>query len=168
MNRDDSTAKILLNTLIFTIIAPGGVTLGIPYLLLNSPLNIPALRFNGEPLHWLALPLIVIGALIYAWCTVDFVMRGRGSPNPDAPPTRLVVSGLYRYSRNPMYVGLLTAIMGGGLWVGSALLFIYAAIAFLIVHLRVTRYEEPVLLQQFGESYQAYLKEVPRWLPRLG
>lgn len=168
MNRDDSTAKILLNTLIFTIIAPGGVTLGIPYLLLNSPLNIPALRFNSEMLRWVALPLIVMGALIYVWCTADFVMRGRGSPNPDAPPTRLVVTGLYRYTRNPMYVGLLTTIIGGGLWVGSALLFIYAAIAFLIVHLRVTRYEEPVLLKQFGESYQTYLNQVSRWVPRLG
>lgn len=167
MNRDDSTAKILFNTLIFTILAPGGVTLGIPYLLLNSPLNIPALRFNSEPLRWLALPLIVIGALIYAWCTADFVMRGRGSPNPDAPPTRLVVSGLYRYSRNPMYVGVLTAIIGGGLWVGSFLLFIYAVLAFVVFHFRVTRYEEPVLLKEFGESYEAYLNQVPRWVPRL-
>lgn len=168
MNREESTAKILFNTLLFTILAPGGVTLGIPYLLLNSPLNVPATRFNGESLRWLALLLIIMGALIYAWCTADFVMRGRGSPNPDAPPTRLVLSGLYRYTRNPMYVGLLTAIIGGGLWVGSFLLFIYAALAFVIVHLRVTRYEEPVLLKQFGKSYQMYLNQVPRWLPRLG
>ncbi len=167
MTRDDSTAKILFNTVLFTMLAPVGVTLGIPYLLLISPLNVPAMRFDGEAFRWLAGTLIFIGAIIYAWCTADFVLKGRGSPNPDAPPTRLVVSGLYRYIRNPMYVGLLTAITGGGIWVGSFLLLIYVALAFTIVHMRVTRYEEPVLLQQFGESYQSYLRQVPRWLPRL-
>jgi protein-S-isoprenylcysteine O-methyltransferase Ste14 len=168
MNRDESTAKILFNTLVFTILAPGGVTLGIPALLMASPLNIGALRFNPEPFRWLAGIFIMVGVLIYLWCTTDFVLRGRGSPNPDAAPTQLVVSGLYRFMRNPMYVGILAIIIGGGLWVGSTLLFIYAAVAFTIVHIRVIRYEEPVLLQQFGESYQKYLKRVPRWLPKVG
>lgn len=166
MSRGDSTAKILLNTVLFTMVAPGGVTLGIPALLLASPLNHSALQFNPLLTRWLAIPLILIGILIYLWCTADFVLRGRGSPNPDAAPTQLVISGLYRYTRNPMYVGILAIIIGEGLWVGSAILFIYAALAFLIVHLRVLRYEEPVLLKQFGVSYQDYLQRVPRWLPK--
>lgn len=163
MNAERSTSRILLNTILFSIIAPGGVTLGIPYLLLNSPLNLPLLQFDASALRWVAILFIVTGFSIYLWCTADFVMRGRGSPNPDAAPTRLVVSGLYRYTRNPMYVGLLTVIVGEGLWVGSALLFLYALVAFVIVHLRVLHYEEPTLLRLFGDDYRAYMERVPRW-----
>jgi protein-S-isoprenylcysteine O-methyltransferase Ste14 len=163
MNGEGSTARILLNTIIFSILAPGGVTLGLPYLLLNSPLNIPHFQFDPIALRWLSIFLIITGFFIYLWCTADFVMRGRGSPNPDAAPTRLVVSGLYRYMRNPMYVGLLTVIVGEGLWVGSALLFLYAIVAFVIVHLRVLYYEEPTLLKLFGGDYSVYMKRVPRW-----
>jgi protein-S-isoprenylcysteine O-methyltransferase Ste14 len=163
MNTENSTVRILLNTIIFSILAPGGVTIGIPYLLLNSPLNIPLLQFEPTAFRWLSIFLMMAGFLIYLWCTTDFVMRGRGSPNPDAAPTRLVVSGLYRYTRNPMYVGLLTVIVGEGLWVGSALLFLFAMVAFIIVHLRVLHYEEPTLLKLFGDDYSAYRKRVPRW-----
>ena len=81
-------------------------------------------------------------------------------------PKRLVARGLYRFVRNPMYVGVLLAILGQALWFGSAATLWYAMVAALFFHLFVVFYEEPTLRRKFGESYTEYAKSVPRWMPK--
>ncbi|HWP45479.1 MAG TPA: isoprenylcysteine carboxylmethyltransferase family protein, partial [Blastocatellia bacterium] len=91
--------------------------------------------------------------------------KGRGTPAPYDPPRRLVVSGLYRYTRNPMYVGIVTLLIGEALAFRSISLAIYSAAVWPLFHLRVIYYEEPKLRELFGQDYLDYCKKVSRWLP---
>ena len=118
--------------------------------------------------RWLAVVPSVLGFAIALRCVWDFGSTGRGTPAPFAPPQRLVVVGLYRYVRNPMYVGF--ALGWIGLWVvfGHANPRVIAAVAgvALAVHLFVLFYEEPTLRKKFGEDYEDYGRNVRRWWPR--
>jgi protein-S-isoprenylcysteine O-methyltransferase Ste14 len=96
-----------------------------------------------------------------------FALKGIGTPAPVAPTRHLVVSGLYRHVRNPMYVGVVLAIVGQALWLGSMALLGYAAAVFAAFFLFVLLYEEPALRRQFGAEYESYRRHVPRWLPRI-
>ena len=156
---------VALKTLLFTILAPGTVTVLVPYLLLTSgfqlfPVEIGALRILG-------LPPILLGALTYLWCAWDFTFTGRGSPAPIDPPKELVVKGLYRYVRNPMYVGITLILLGEALLFESAVLFLYAGLLLVCANPFIVYYEEPTLKRLFGASYESYCKSVPRWIPRL-
>jgi protein-S-isoprenylcysteine O-methyltransferase Ste14 len=155
---------VALKTLIFTVLVPGTVTVYIPYLLLSSAdaaqrLPLGVFRYFG------VIP-ILIGVAIYFWCAWDFTFTGRGTPAPIDPPKELVAKGLYRFVRNPMYVGVVTLLLGEAILFGSRALFIYAAAAFVIYQLFVVLYEEPVLRRKFGAAYQRYCAETPRWFPR--
>ena len=105
--------------------------------------------------------------MILLWSFWNFLIEGRGTPAPLDPPKKLVAVGFYRYVRNPMYVGVLLILIGHFLWFKNVWLLVYTVVAFLIVHLFVTLYEEPTLKRKFGASYETYLKEVPRWIPRV-
>jgi protein-S-isoprenylcysteine O-methyltransferase Ste14 len=96
-----------------------------------------------------------------------FHAEGKGTLAPWAPPSRLVVSGLYQYVRNPMYLAVLSMVLGIAWWRGSPLTGAYAALLGVAFHLRVVVYEEPRLARSFGEGWDAYARAVPRWLPRL-
>ena len=96
-----------------------------------------------------------------------FAIHGRGTPAPVRPPTRLVVTGLYRYVRNPMYVGVLLVIVGWTVLIRSRDVAIYGASVAMAFHLFVVFVEEPMLRAQFGESYGMYCRSVSRWWPRL-
>jgi protein-S-isoprenylcysteine O-methyltransferase Ste14 len=96
-----------------------------------------------------------------------FALNGRGTPAPIAPPRILVVSGFYRYVRNPMYVGLIIILAGEGLLFARAALFLYGACVWLTFHVFVLAYEEPTLRRMFGADYETYCRHVGRWLPRL-
>ena len=154
---------VLIKTIIFTIFIPGSVTILVPYWLLSSssapPIQLGVLRYLG------ALPLL-IGVAIYCWCAWDFTFAGRGTPAPFDPPKQLVVRGLYRYVRNPMYVGIVSILLGEALLFASWRLFAYTASAFIFYSLIVVLYEEPALRHKFGESYRQYCKIVRRWIPR--
>ena len=100
-------------------------------------------------------------------CFARFATKGRGTPAPVAPTEYLVVSGFYRYVRNPMYVGVLAAIVGQALLFGSARLLVYAAAAWVVVTAFVMAYEEPAMARQFGADYESYCANVRRWWPRL-
>jgi len=159
-----SDAMVLLKTIIFTFLVPGTVTILVPYWLLSyrsapTPVQLGILGYLG------ALPILT-GASIYFWCAWDFTFAGRGTPAPIDPPKELVVRGLYRYVRNPMYVGILSILLGEALLFGSSRLFEYTAVAFIFFFLIVVLYEEPMLRQKFGESYREYCEDVPRWIPR--
>lgn len=110
--------------------------------------------------------LMALGAAVAITCVASFVVRGRGTPAPFDPPTRFVVSGPYRWVRNPMYVGGLTLLIGFGLWHRSASMLLFAALLFLLVHSFVVFYEEPQLERRFGAAYDRYRKAVRRWTPR--
>jgi protein-S-isoprenylcysteine O-methyltransferase Ste14 len=155
---------LLIKNIVFTIIAPGSALVLFPYLLLRS--GLPRLPVELGPARFIGLIPVTAGVLIYLWCLWDF-MRARGTPAPIDPPKELVAKGLYRYMRNPMYVGILSAILGEAILFETGLLVLYALLIFLMVYVFVTRYEEPTLQRLFGESYTRYRQTVGRWLPRM-
>jgi len=108
---------------------------------------------------------ILVSGTVAAWCLWDFAITGRGTPAPIKPPKTLVVRGLYRYTCNPMYVGVLTVIGGWALLFGSTDLAIYGLGVATVFHFFVVLYEEPHLRSVFGGSYEQYLSKVGRWLP---
>src|SRR5215471_11853679 len=141
---------VWLKTLIFTIIVPGSIIALIPYLLLSR--NQSSFAHIGPPQMFGLIPM-TIGAAIYLRCAWDFASAGKGTPAPIDPPKRLVARGLYRFVRNPMYVGVLITLLGEALLFSSLTLFLYAAIVINWQHLFVVFYEEPALKRKFGESY---------------
>lgn len=150
-----------LKSLIFLFLAPGIVGFYIPLVFLRS-----GPKLETGVFAYLAIPLWLIGGVTVLWCFWDFTFKGRGTPAPIDPPKELVASGLYRYVRNPMYVGVLTILAGHFVWFGYWWILAYAAFFFLATHSFVTLYEEPDLRRRFGPSYEAYLRHVPRWIPR--
>lgn len=150
-----------LGSILFFILAPGMVAGFIPLALLRT-----GTRIQIGFLSYLAFPLWIVGTVILVWCFWDFLAKGKGTPAPIDPPRELVVTGLYRYVRNPMYVGVLLVIIGHFLWFGFWNLLIYAVLVFLAFNAFVIFYEEPNLRQRFGAAYEEYRKRVPRWIPR--
>jgi protein-S-isoprenylcysteine O-methyltransferase Ste14 len=151
-----------LKSLLFLIAAPGLFALYIPLTYLRTGPTIETGIFS-----YLSIPLWLIGGFTLLWCFWDFTFKGRGTPAPIDPPKELVASGLYRYVRNPMYVGILLILSGHFVYFGYWVILAYAAFFFLATHLFVTLYEEPDLRRRFGAGYEHYLKKVPRWIPRL-
>jgi protein-S-isoprenylcysteine O-methyltransferase Ste14 len=150
-----------VKTVIFTILVPGTVAVVIPRAIASDAAT-PTLNSSIG-----FLPMAV-GAAIYFWCAWDFATAGQGTPAPIDPPKYLVVRGLYRFVRNPMYVGVLLVLAGESLAFQSLRILTYAAIVFVIVNLFVIFYEEPALKRKFGPEYEEYLRKVPRWIPRRG
>jgi protein-S-isoprenylcysteine O-methyltransferase Ste14 len=146
---------------LFLLIAPG-VTAGlVPWSLTDwDPEPAPvSVRAGG-----VILIALGVGFLLHAFAR--FVIEGFGTPAPVAPPERLVVGGVYRYVRNPMYLAVGATIIGQALLFWQAGLLVYAAAFGLVVFCFVRLYEEPTLHDQFGESYDRYRREVPGWVPR--
>jgi protein-S-isoprenylcysteine O-methyltransferase Ste14 len=110
---------------------------------------------------------IGIGIGLLAACIWEFARRGRGTLSPADPPRKLVVQGLYRYVRNPMYLSVTTIVLGEVLLTRSRALVVYWAIWFFAVNVFVMGYEEPTLRRQFGAAYARYTRDVGRWIPRL-
>ena len=151
-----------LKSLFFLIFVPGLFVGFVPFAFLMSGPYIDTLF-----LIYLALPLWLIGGLMVLWCFWDFLFKGHGTPAPIDPPKELVVSGLYNFVRNPMYVGVELMLIAHFLGFGYWSLLIYATFFFIAFHTFVLRYEEPTLKKKFGAAYENYLKRVPRWIPRL-
>ena len=110
--------------------------------------------------------LVVAAATVLVSAFVRFVVEGVGTPAPVAPTERLVVGGLYRYVRNPMYLAVVTVVLGQCLLLGRPVLIGYAALVLASVAAFVRGYEEPTLREQFGPDYDAYRADVPGWWPR--
>jgi len=124
------------------------------------------LRPSGARFHAAALPLLALGTALLLWSVREFYVAGRGTLAPWAPPTRLVTVGLYRFSRNPMYVAVVLILAAWAVGFGSLALALYAASVALAFHLRVVTYEEPRLARTFGADWRAYRARVPRWFGR--
>jgi protein-S-isoprenylcysteine O-methyltransferase Ste14 len=123
--------------------------------------------FEPGLFRFLALPLWLAGTLIIIRCCTDLIHKGRGTPAFIDPPSELVITGLYRYVRNPIYSGALLVHLGTILWFASGLMILYFLVFALAFHGLVVLFEEPVLRQTFGTSYADYCKRVPRWLPKI-
>ena len=154
---------LVLRSVFFALLLPGSVTLLIPYYILSAR-GITVVHWG--PLPAIGLAAIAFGAAILIACIVEFARKGRGTLAPVDPPKTLVVQGLYRYVRNPMYVGVAAVLSGEvALFRSSALLY-YTAVWFLMVNLFVILYEERTLRARFGDSYEQYRRSVGRWIPR--
>ena len=151
-----------LGSALFLVIAPGVAAGLIPWLLTGWETNsVPA------ALRILGVLLTAIGVAFLLQAFARFVIEGLGTPAPVAPPERLVIGGVYRYVRNPMYLAVASAIVGQALLLGQPGLLVYSALFAAITFCFVRLYEEPTLRSRFGPSYDAYRAAVPGWLPRL-
>ena len=154
--------ELLWKNLLFTLVVPGAVGVYIPRMLLaDRAVTSQGLLFAA------GLVLLGMGGAIYAWCVWDFAAFGRGTPLPLDAPRKLVARGLYRFTRNPMYIGVLCVILAWALLYAQGGLLVYLAVIGLCFHLFVVFSEEPRLRRAFGAEYVTYCSRVPRWLPRL-
>jgi protein-S-isoprenylcysteine O-methyltransferase Ste14 len=133
---------------------PGMVAFIVPWLL----------RPPNAAVHPIGLLPLGVGTLLLLWCVRDFYVAGRGSLAPWAPPERLVSVGLYRFSRNPMYIAVLTILCGWALTFDSRGLWQYTACFAVVFHIRVVWFEEPWLARTHGAAWDEYRNRVPRWL----
>ena len=133
---------------------PGVVAYLVPWLL----------RPRGQPMHPAGVPVLVVGTKLLLWCVRDFYVAGRGTLAPWAPPRRLVTVGLYRASRNPMYLAVLLILAGWALAFRDRTLWGYAVMIAVAFHLRVVLGEEPWLARTHGAAWHAYRARVRRWL----
>ncbi len=117
--------------------------------------------------RYLGAALIAAGISGLADSFLRFALQGLGTPAPIAPTRHLIVTGLYRYVRNPMYVAVAAIILGQALLFGDWRLFVYGALFCLVCHLFIIAYEEPTLQKSFGPEYELFQANVPRWIPRL-
>ena len=124
-------------------------------------------RDPSAPLVVLGAVLLAAGLLVLVQAFVRFVVEGLGTPAPVAPTEHLVVGGLYRHVRNPMYLALGAIVTGQALILGRPALLLYAAAVLAVTSTFVRVYEEPTLRSQFGAEYDAYRRAVPAWRPRL-
>jgi len=123
-------------------------------------------RFDlSSPASLLGLSSIGLGGVLLAACILEFARSGRGTLSPVDPPRHLVVRGLYRYVRNPMYVSVTAIILGEALLTRSVALALYWAVWFVGANLFVIGFEEPSLRRRFGSSYDEYTQQVGRWIP---
>jgi len=149
-------------SIVFFLVAPVVVAGLIPWWLTGfaaSPVWAPIRAFG--------IVLVSIGAMALVFSFVRFVVEGVGTPAPVAPTEHLVVGGLYRHVRNPMYVAVVAVIVGQALVLGEATLLAYASIAGAAMAAFAHWYEEPALFRRFGESYETYRQNVPAWWPRI-
>jgi protein-S-isoprenylcysteine O-methyltransferase Ste14 len=136
------------------VACPGTVAFVVPWLL----------RPDDATLHAVGLLPLAVGVVLLLWCVRDFHVAGRGTLAPWAPPERLVTIGLYRVSRNPMYVAVLTILVGWALCFAWRGMWIYAAAIAVAFQLRIVYGEEPWLARTHGDAWTAYAARVPRWL----
>ena len=154
---------VVLKNIVFTILVPGTVTILIPYwIVTRSSVAMPSQW--GMPQYLAPVPAL-LGVSVYLRCVWDFASVGRGTPAPIDPPKVLVVRGLYRYVRNPIYLGVLLLLSGEAVFFESWALVRYAIAMFVVSHLFVVLYEEPNLRRRFGEPYERYCRSVRRWIP---
>lgn len=166
---DSKDKEMKFNSPLFKTLVIGPVFLGIVAFLI--PLGIlVATRYwavaDMGAFRYVGLIPFTLGACIFFWCVKDFVVSGKGTPAPFDPPMRLVLHGPYRYARNPMYVGLFLVLIGEAMFCASLFILLYSLFLLAAAHIFVVFYEEPTLIRKFGESYEQYLRSVPRWLPR--
>ena len=157
-----SRTAAAFGSLIFLFVAPGTLAGLVPWMITGWPRP-------DAPLVLLVPGAVLVagGLLLILECFGRFALQGRGTPAPIAPPTKLVVTGAYRRVRNPMYVAVVSMVVGQAALFADIRLLAYALVLWLGFHLFVVGYEEPTLQQSFPGDYAAFFAAVPRWIPRL-
>ncbi|RAZ78615.1 methyltransferase family protein [Mesorhizobium atlanticum] len=148
---------------LFLVVAPGVVAGLVPWLLTDgyhTPLSVVPGSVTAGSI------LVVVATAILLHAFARFALEGLGTPAPVAPTEKLVVGGIYRHVRNPMYVAVLAIILGQALIFSSWAVLVYGLIAAAAMISFVKFYEEPTLASRYGEEYEAYRRAVPGWLPR--
>jgi protein-S-isoprenylcysteine O-methyltransferase Ste14 len=153
-------------TAAFFVLAPGVVAGLVPWWLTGWRVRQPLPWWAWAPLRVAGVALLVAGVIVLVPAFVRFVVEGTGTPAPVAPTKHLVVGGLYRYVRNPMYMAVVATIVGQALALGQPALLLYVAAVGAAMVAFVHGYEEPTLRRQFGAQYEAYQRAVPAWWPR--
>jgi len=160
-----SRAMAILGSALFFVVAPMMIAGVVPWLVTHWEFQAP---FAGVELTRVAgIALIIVGLPGLLDSFARFAIQGIGTPAPVAPTENLVVTGLYRYVRNPIYVAVVAIVLGQATLFGDARLLWYGAFLWLAFHLFVVAYEEPTLRETFGSEYEDYRVNVPRWIPRL-
>ncbi len=161
-----STFTLVLTSAGFVLfIGPGLVAGIVPWLITRWDVRDPLFDISAS--RPVGVLLIAGGAAVMLESVVRFVRRGRGTLVPTAPTQDLVISGLYRFVRNPMYVGVLAVVAGEALLFASPWLLSWAVLLAIVFHLFVVAYEEPTLRRAYGHDYDQFCAQVPRWLPSL-
>jgi protein-S-isoprenylcysteine O-methyltransferase Ste14 len=158
-------ASVILGSVIFLVVAPGTVALYVPWVICHWHTAQPLLGFFAFRI--IGALMIAAGLPVLLDSFARFAIKGLGTPAPVAPPQLLVVTGLYRYVRNPMYVAVLSLIFGQGLLFDSVQVLEYGLVVWLAFFVMVLFYEEPALRRKFGKEYEEFCAHVPRWIPRL-
>jgi len=155
--------RAALGSLLFLVVAPGVVAGLVPWLLTgwDAAADVPVAIVAAGAV------LLAAGVAVLLHAFARFVVEGIGTPAPVAPTERLVLGGLYRYVRNPMYLAVAATIVGQALILGRPVLLLYALVFGVTVFAFVHFYEEPTLARRYGAEYEAYRRAVPGWLPRL-
>lgn len=159
----------VIKSILFTVLFPGGITVLVPYILLILDSN----RLDLSFIKYLGIPVVILGIIFYSMSVLSFINLG-GTPQIyfmkkleglfGLEPNKLANTGIYRFSRNPMYTGVFLAILGEGLFFESLFILIWSLLFFVFVNFVVIFIEEPHLRAQHGEDYSNYLKTTPRWL----
>ncbi len=149
----------------FLVLAPGTVAGLLPWWISRWRMQPPFLGLGASRL--VGAVLVAAGAAALLDSFARFALRGRGTPAPVLPTRHLVVTGLYRHVRNPMYVAVVSAIAGQGLLLGDLRVLGYGALVWMVFHAFVLGYEEPTLRRAFGAEYEEFCANVPRWIPRV-
>ena len=154
-----SNNNFFIQTVVAFILLPGIFALFLPLLI----------SYIDPWDHPFFLPgslIVILGMILLLWCIRDFYVSGKGTLAPWNPPQNLVIIGLYRFTRNPMYISVLLLVLGWGIFFYSPILVLYDCILFIVFHIFVVKFEEPWLRARFGESWVLYKKNVSRWLLR--
>ena len=155
----------VLGSVVFFVVAPCTLAGFIPWSITGWQLQPPFLGL--ELTRGLGAIMIFAGVSGLVDAFARFALQGLGTPAPIAPPRNLVVTGLYRHVRNPIYVAVVVIILGQAVLMGDWRLIVYGALLWLSFHVFVVAYEEPTLEQTFGREYEAFRAAVPRWIPRM-
>lgn len=154
----------VLGTAIFLVVAPGTVAGLVPWWISRWRIQSPVWAFTGLRAIGILLAAAGLGLLLDSFARFAFV--GLGTPAPVWPTRHLVVVGLYRYVRNPMYLAVVSLIVGQALLLGDLRVLLYGGLVWLCSHGFVLGYEEPTLRKSFGAEYGRFCANVPRWIPR--
>lgn len=154
--------SLLFRNLVFTILQPGIVAVLIPFWLSGKTVK----TVFVQPFvwyHFLGLSIFAVGLVLMLICISSFAIRGQGTLSPADPTKKLVISGLYRFSRNPMYIGVIMMLIGDSIFFRSYILVGYALLIFIAFNIFIIFFEEPRLQDDFGSEYNEYVKKVRRW-----
>jgi protein-S-isoprenylcysteine O-methyltransferase Ste14 len=153
--------KLILKTIAFSLTLPLFFALILPLIILFY-LNF--YTFEIFFFNYLGIILIIIGIAIYSISCYYFIFYGKGTPSPLDEPKMLITEGIYKYTRNPMYLSGVLIVLGEAIFFESLMILAYTFLLFVIYHLFIVFYEEPHLIRKYGKLYEEYMKRTPRWL----